>query len=179
MNKPQQTEIDTKWGQLKWLWLAVLVLVLDQLSKWWALEALTPYQPVNLMPGFNWKLAFNKGAAFSFLSESGGWQQVFFALLAIIISTVMLVWMRKMDAQQSKLAIACSLVIGGAMGNLIDRLYHGQVTDFIDWYYQSHHWPTFNVADSFIMLGAFIIALDGIFQPRKPDSQQSQTEHSK
>jgi len=70
-------------------------------------------------------------------------------------------------------------VIGGAMGNLIDRLYHGQVTDFIDWYYQSHHWPTFNVADSFIMLGAFIIALDGIFQPRKPDSQQSQTEHSK
>ncbi len=167
------TVTQTTFGQLKWLSLSALVLVLDQVSKWVALNSLQPYQPVEVMPGFNWMLAFNKGAAFSFLSDSGGWQQVFFVVLALIISGFMIRWMYTMTSQQKLLASACAMVIGGAMGNLIDRLVYGQVTDFIDWYYQSHHWPTFNVADACIMAGAFLIAYDG-FKEHKSDKQRTQ-----
>ncbi len=168
---------NTGYGQLKWLWLTVFVFIFDQGSKWWALNHLTPYQPESVFPGFNWMLAFNKGAAFSFLSDSGGWQQVFFAVLALIISSILLIWIKKMQPNQNKLAAACAMVIGGALGNLLDRLYLGQVTDFIDWFYQTHHWPTFNVADSFIMLGALLIALDGIGQ-KSEDDERDQTADS-
>ncbi len=148
-------------GQLRWLPVAVLVLVLDQLSKYTAEHWLQPYQPVPVFPGFNWMLAYNEGAAFSFLADAGGWQQWFFALLALGIVVVLVRWMRLMQPREWPLALAASLVIGGAIGNLVDRLLWGHVIDFVDWYVGHYHWPTFNLADAAIVVGALWMALDG------------------
>ncbi len=153
-------------GQLKWLGLTVIVILLDQVSKWFAIENLEYHRPVEVFAGFNWTLAYNKGAAFSLFGDADGWQQWLFGGLALVISGVLIHWMRKMEASEKMLGIACGLIIGGAIGNLIDRFVQGKVTDFIDWYYGSYHWPTFNLADSFILLGAFLMLLDSFINPQ-------------
>jgi signal peptidase II len=112
------------------------------------------------MPYVNLTYVHNTGAAFSFLSEAGGWQRWFFAALAIIISTVIAVWLSRLKAHETLLALSLSLVLGGAIGNLIDRLAYGYVIDFLDIYVQSWHWPAFNVADSAITLGVVLMLLE-------------------
>ena len=148
---------------LKWLWLTLLVIVLDQGSKLLADQMLEYYQAVPVMPFFNLTLSYNAGAAFSFLSDAGGWQRWFFILLALVVSTVLFVWLQRLDNGQRMLAVALALVLGGAVGNLIDRIAYGHVIDFIDVYYQQWHWPIFNIADSAITVGVVILIIDGLF----------------
>ncbi|MEN8108378.1 MAG: signal peptidase II [Pseudomonadota bacterium] len=145
---------------MKWFWISAVVLLLDQCSKLIAGAMLTFHDPVALIPFLNLRLAYNTGAAFSFLSNAGGWQRWFFAGVSLLVIAVLVVWMRRLKADQVRLALAFSLILGGAIGNLIDRLVYGHVIDFIDVYFQSWHWPTFNIADSAITIGAGLLLLD-------------------
>ncbi len=154
----------------RWLWIAGAVLVLDQASKWLALEQLTLHESVPLIPFLNLTLVYNKGAAFGFLSTASGWQNLFFISIAIVATVVILYLLRRMGTKDRFLAVALMLILGGAIGNLIDRLLYGHVVDFIDVYYGSWHWPAFNVADSAITVGAVMIALDAIGIGRRQTS---------
>lgn len=145
---------------LRWYWVAVLVFFADQLSKQWVLANFDLYESVKLLPFFNFTYVRNYGAAFSFLSDAGGWQRWFFAFIAIGFSTLLTIWLRKQSASLVKLNLAYTLVIGGALGNLIDRLMHGFVVDFIDFYWNTSHYPAFNLADSAIFIGAALIIWD-------------------
>jgi signal peptidase II len=113
-----------------------------------------------VVPYFNFTLAYNYGAAFSFLADAGGWQRWFFTGLAAIFSVVMFVWITRLKSSAKLEAISLSLSLGGAIGNLVDRLIFGYVIDFLDVYYQSYHWPAFNIADSAICIGAVLLILD-------------------
>ncbi|MDG2537547.1 signal peptidase II [Dyella jiangningensis] len=157
--------MNPKPNALSWLLLSVLVIVLDQLSKWWALSALQPAGlPHPVIPGFlNWTLAFNTGAAFSFLASSDGWQRWFFVLLAVVISAVLVVWLHRTPRRDWKTAMPLALIVGGALGNLIDRLHAAQVTDFIQVYYREWSYPVFNVADCGITVGAVALVVFGLF----------------
>lgn len=148
--------------RLKWLWLSLLVIVLDQLTKLWASSDLIYGRPVPLLPSFNLTLMHNTGAAFSFLDSAGGWQRWLFAVIALVVSTVLVLWMRRLTTAQRWLAAALALVLGGALGNLIDRLYLGYVIDFVDVYYDKWHWPAFNVADSSIFIGVVMLIIDSL-----------------
>ena len=145
---------------IKWLWLAVLALVLDQASKLIIANAMQLYQSIPVMPFFNLTYVHNTGAAFSFLSQAGGWQRWFFSLLAIVVSGVLMVWMTRLKEHENLLAASLALILGGAIGNLIDRLAYGYVIDFLDVYYETKHWPAFNIADSAITLGVFLMLLE-------------------
>ncbi|NOR68292.1 MAG: lipoprotein signal peptidase [Methylomarinum sp.] len=147
---------------LKWLWLSLIALVLDQWSKIAVDGSMRLYESIAVIPYFNLTYVHNTGAAFSFLSEAGGWQRWFFAAMALIISTVLIVWLYRLKKHETLLAIALALVLGGAIGNLIDRLAYGYVIDFLDVYYQSWHWPAFNVADMAISLGVFLMILESL-----------------
>ncbi len=149
-----------KFPMLKWLGLSLLAVIIDQLSKLWVAHSMQLYQSINIMPFLNLTYVHNTGAAFSFLSEAGGWQRWFFAALAIGIGTVIAVWLSRLKVQETFLAVALSLVLGGAIGNLIDRLAYGYVIDFLDVYIPSWHWPAFNVADSAITLGVVLMLLE-------------------
>jgi signal peptidase II len=157
--------MNPKPNALSWLLLSALVIVLDQLSKWWALSALQPAGlPHPVIPGFlNWTLAFNTGAAFSFLASSDGWQRWFFVLLAVVISAVLVVWLHRTSRRDWKTAMPLALIVGGALGNLIDRLHAAQVTDFIQVYYREWSYPVFNVADCGITVGAVALVVFGLF----------------
>jgi signal peptidase II len=147
---------------LKWLWLSTLVIVLDQGTKYLAENQLQLYQPVPVLPFFNFTLAYNTGAAFSFLADAGGWQRWFFLGLALAVSIGLIFWLRRLRAGALWEAIAVALILGGALGNVIDRLWHGHVIDFIDLYYQGWHWPAFNIADSAITVGAVLLILQSL-----------------
>jgi len=148
-----------------WLWLSLAILVLDQASKWMVLLALEPYEVVALMPNVNLTLMFNTGAAFSFLADSGGWQRWFFVLLALIVSGVLVGWLLRLPATERLHAAALALIIGGAVGNLIDRALLGHVIDFIQVYLPViplaifNPWPAFNIADSAITVGVVLLLL--------------------
>jgi signal peptidase II len=157
-------------AMLNWLWISGLVIILDQITKWIADRSLELHVPVPVMPSFNFTLVYNSGAAFSFLSEAGGWQRWFFSLLTISICALLLIWLKRLDAHEKPAAIGLSLVLGGALGNLIDRLMYGYVIDFIQWYYYGYYWPTFNIADSAISVGATLLVVQGLFFHEK--SQQ-------
>lgn len=146
----------------KWAWfmLSLVVLGLDQLSKYAAAIWLNPYQPKPIMPMVNLTLAYNTGAAFSFLSGVGGWNRWFFASFSIVMSIVLIVWLIRLPRQAVLQSLAVSLILGGAVGNLYDRAFLGHVIDFIDVYYKNHHWPVFNLADSAICLGAVLLLID-------------------
>ncbi len=149
---------------LAWLWLALGVVVLDQATKLAALAWLEPYVPHPVIPGLlNWTLAFNTGAAFSFLADAGGWQRWGFSALATVVTVAMGIWLRRTPRADWRTALPLALLIGGAVGNLIDRLHAGQVTDFIQVYHQDWAFPAFNVADSAITVGAALLALFGLF----------------
>ena len=149
-----------KFPKLKWLWLAALSLGLDQVSKLAVDKSFQLYESVAVMPFFILTYVHNTGAAFSFLSEAGGWQRWFFAALAIIMSTIMTLWLTRLKAHETLLAVSLSLILGGAMGNLIDRLAYGYVIDFLDVYYQTWHWPAFNIADSAITIGVALMLVE-------------------
>jgi signal peptidase II len=148
---------------LKWLWLSLLVILLDQGTKYLAVNELQLYEPVAVLPFFNFTLAYNSGAAFSFLADAGGWQRWFFVALALAISAGLVVWLYRLRANVWGEAVAITLILGGALGNVIDRLWHGHVIDFIDVYYQNWHWPAFNVADSAITVGAVLLVLQSFW----------------
>ena len=151
-----------------WLWLSLLLIVADQVTKWLAVANLEYLTPVPVIDGFwNWTLVHNYGAAFSFLSDAGGWQKWFFAGLATVVSVVMALWLRLTPRADWRNALPLALVIAGAIGNLIDRVRYGYVVDFIDWYVGKHHWPAFNVADSAIVVGAVLLVLFS-FKPATP-----------
>jgi signal peptidase II len=152
-----------KPNALSWLLLSLLVIVLDQVTKVWALHALQPAgMPHPVIPGFlNWTLAFNTGAAFSFLAESTGWQRWFFVALALAISGALVVWLARTARGDWRTALPLALIIGGALGNLVDRLHAAQVTDFIHVYYRQWSYPVFNVADCGITVGAVLLVLFG------------------
>jgi signal peptidase II len=152
---------------LPWLLLSAAVIVLDQLTKWWVLTSLPEYTAIPVIEGFwNWYRTYNTGAAFSFLSDAGGWQKYVFVVLAVAISGLLGWWLAQTRRGDWKSALPYSLVIGGALGNVIDRLLHGHVVDFIQWHWRDHYWPAFNVADSAIVVGAVGIALFGLLAPK-------------
>ena len=148
---------------LPWWLLAVAILIVDQLTKVAAEQQLGLHQPVAVLPFFNLTLMYNEGAAFSFLSDAGGWQRWFFITLSSGVSIGLIVWLARLPRNQRWLALALSLVLAGAVGNLIDRLIYGHVIDFIQVYYQQWYWPTFNVADSAITVGAALLIIDALF----------------
>ncbi|WP_334469361.1 signal peptidase II [Arsenophonus sp. PmNCSU2021_1] len=155
---------------LRWLWLTVVILIVDLGSKQLILNNFQLYESIPLMPYFNLAYAQNPGAAFSFLADKGGWQRWFFALVAIVICVVLIVMMYRQSVNKKLSNIAYALVIGGALGNLCDRLVHGFVVDFIDFYVGDWHWPTFNIADMAICLGAVFIILDSFINTDKKAS---------
>ncbi|EXJ15703.1 signal peptidase II [Imhoffiella purpurea] len=142
-----------------WLWLSLFILVLDQATKWSVLALMQPFQPLELLPNLNLTLMFNEGAAFSFLATAGGWQRWLFAMLALVVSLVLVVWLLRLKPHERLQAAGLALLIGGAVGNLIDRVLLGHVVDFIQVYIPIiplaifNPWPAFNVADSAITLG--------------------------
>ncbi|MDR0577444.1 MAG: signal peptidase II [Candidatus Accumulibacter sp.] len=142
-----------------WLWLAGIVVLLDQLGKWIALDALRPGESRYVAPFWNWVLAFNPGAAFSFLSDAGGWQRWFFTVLSLAVSVWIVALLRKRPGE-FPLSLSLALVLGGALGNVIDRIRFGAVVDFIQWHAAGYYWPAFNLADSAITAGAVLLAWD-------------------
>ena len=156
---------------LPWFWLSAAVIVLDQLSKWWALHALQPMGvPHPVIPGFlNWTLAFNKGAAFSFLASGAGWQRWFFVVLALLISCVLVTWLKRTPRHDWRTGLPLALIVGGALGNLIDRLHAAQVTDFIHVYFRQWNYPVFNLADCGITVGAVLLIAFGLFTGKSDD----------
>jgi signal peptidase II len=154
-------------GALKWLWLSALVIVLDMITKGLATRLLTLYEPLPVIPGFNITLMHNTGAAFSFLSEAGGWQRWLFSAIALAVSAGIVVWLQRLSPAQRLLPLALALILGGALGNLWDRLTLGYVVDFIQVYYQRWSWPAFNIADAAITVGAVLLVIDS-FRARRP-----------
>lgn len=159
---------------VNWLWLAAAVIVLDQISKFVITRYLNLYESISLLPFLNFTLLHNTGAAFSFLADAGGWQRWFFIFLGLAVSMAIVVWLRKMPAREHRwLAAALALILGGALGNVIDRAVHGYVVDFIDFYYGTWHWPAFNVADSAITVGAVMLIIDSLFLAQRREKAYS------
>lgn len=148
---------------LRWLWLALVVLVVDLGSKQWVMTHFQLGESLPLIPFFNLTYAHNPGAAFSFLADKDGWQRWFFAVIALAITAALLVMMYRSSASQKLNNIAYAMIIGGAVGNLTDRLVHGYVIDFVDFYINNWHYPIFNIADAGICIGALLIVLEGFF----------------
>ncbi|MCG5534771.1 signal peptidase II [Ectothiorhodospira mobilis] len=160
---------------LRWLWLAVTVLGLDQLTKSIAEHQLVQFAPVEVLPFFNLSLVYNTGAAFSLLGEAGGWQRWLFIALALGVSVILVVWMRRLSPGEGLTAAALALVLGGALGNVIDRVWHGHVIDFIDLHYAGYHWPAFNLADSAITVGA-VLLIAGSLLPETPSRRRREAD---
>ena len=152
---------------LKWTWLSVVMIILDQITKQLASASLNYAEPVAVMPLFNLTLVHNTGAAFSFLAQAGGWQRWFFAVIAVVVSAGILFWLKKLGQDKRWEALGLVLVLGGAVGNLIDRVVYGYVVDFLDFYYGAYHWPAFNVADISIFIGAAILIIDALRPQRE------------
>jgi len=145
---------------LKWLWLSFAVIVIDQLTKVWIDSSMTLHERLPLIEDFfDLTLAYNPGAAFSFLADAGGWQRWFFTIVSTIVSIILVVWLKRLPTHEKINAIALALIIGGAVGNLIDRIAYGHVIDFLLIYYQQWSWPAFNVADSAISVGVVLMLL--------------------
>ena len=168
-----------------WITIAIVVIGLDQITKHLATSLLQLHEPAQVLPFINFDLAYNTGAAFSFLDNGAGWQRWFFVVLALVVSAVIVRWLRQLAPEDRWNGIALSFILGGALGNAIDRVLFGHVIDFIDFYYVAHscmplftplpitdglqcHWPSFNLADSAISVGAAILILDAILPKKKP-----------
>jgi signal peptidase II len=154
---------------LIWLVLSIFLLALDQVSKWVVSTEMSLYQTIDILPVFNFTYVHNYGAAFSFLSEAGGWQKYFFSTIAVTISVLLIYWLKKLPATNKLLCSAYALVLAGAIGNLIDRLVHGYVIDFLHVYYQQYDFPVFNIADVAISIGAALLLLDAFFEQKESD----------
>jgi len=150
-----------------WMILAAIVVIADQITKSIATAELILYKSVAVMPMFNFTLMHNEGAAFSFLSDAGGWQRWFFTVISFVVSVLLIFWIKKLKPEEKIQAIAFSLILGGAIGNLIDRVRFGYVVDFIEIYWnsngQQYSWPAFNIADSAITIGVVILVIEAVF----------------
>lgn len=155
---------------LRWIWLSVAVVILDQITKQLVESSFLVFEVMPLFPSVNLTLVYNEGAAFSFLSDQSGWQRWFFILIGLMVSLVLVIWINRLAVSQRLSAIALSLVVGGAIGNILDRLLLGHVVDFIDVYYREWHWPAFNVADSAISVGVILMLIDTVREERRRDS---------
>jgi signal peptidase II len=158
--------VDARSGGLIYLWLSMAVVAVDQLSKAVIENLLGLYQSVAVLPVLEITRLHNTGAAFSFLADETGWQRWLFTALAIIVSAVLVLWLRRIDRGSRALASAVALIIGGALGNLVDRLRLGHVIDFIHVHWAEHYFPAFNVADSAITIGAALLLLDAWLESR-------------
>lgn len=158
-----------------WLGLSILAIVLDQWSKSIASAHLTYGEAKAVFTGFDWTLLHNHGAAFSFLSDAGGWQRYLFTGMAIMVSVIFVFWLLRLPKHASMLAAGIALVLGGAIGNLIDRVSLGYVVDFISVYYQNHYFPAFNIADSAITLGTIFLIIDMLFLDKIRQTKNSAT----
>ncbi|MGJ8693698.1 MAG: signal peptidase II [Thalassotalea sp.] len=164
-----------KESGLTWLWLTAVFLILDQITKQWVAQSFDYRETVAVMPFFNLTYVHNPGAAFSFLADQPGWQRWFFTAIASIASIVFVVWLAKTPKSNKILSVGFSLMLSGALGNLIDRVLFGYVIDFLDFYVGSSHWPAFNVADSVILIGAGLMILDSF----KSDDTEKSTDSDK
>lgn len=184
-------------SMLKWLWITLVVVIIDQLTKQWVSHSLQLYQTVKVMPMLNIYLAHNPGAAFSFLAASGGWQRWLFTLIALLVSIGLILWIRKLQTHEKGVAIGLAFILGGALGNVSDRIIFGYVIDFIQFYYPGQRclpgfspfqtsqgaqciWPTFNMADSAITVGVAVLILDGVIgllRKRSSDSNKQEARH--
>ena len=151
----------------KYGWLALLVYVLDQLTKLAAVQFLVYHAELKLLPFLNLTLVFNTGAAFGFLGDASGWQNAFFITVALVAAGIIVAMLRRLRPSDVWSAVALTLILGGAIGNLTDRLLHGYVIDFIDVHYAGWHWPAFNVADSAITIGAIVLIVDALGWTRR------------
>ena len=142
-----------------WMGLSILVILIDQLTKVIALDTLTEGMSKPVLSFMNWVLVYNPGAAFSFLATGGGWQKWFFIAIGIIAALIITLLIKR-HSHQTTFAFSLSMIMGGAIGNVIDRFRYGAVVDFIDVYYQQYHWPAFNIADSAITLGTVLLIID-------------------
>jgi len=158
---------------LRLLWLSLLVVVLDQLSKFWIMASFQDYEVLRIWPVFNLTLVYNTGAAFSFLSDAGGWQRWFFVVIGVVVSAAMVIWLARLQERERLTGYGLALVVGGAVGNLIDRIWLGKVVDFLQWHWQDWYWPSFNVADSAITLGVVLLLIDGLLAGRRQEEFKS------
>ncbi len=152
---------------LKWLWLTALVIVLDQTGKLLVDHSMQLYESIPLIPFFQLTYVRNTGAAFSFLAQAGGWQRWFFIMLSVSASIAIAYWLKNLPKDRPWEAAAWALVLGGALGNLIDRISYGYVIDFLDAFYQHWHFPAFNVADSAITIGVGMLLIDVVLAARR------------
>ena len=152
----------------RWLPITVAVIALDQFVKVWIVDHLTLYRTVRVLPVLDVTLTYNRGAAFSFLAQASGWQQWLFAVLAVVVAVGITLWLRRLNGRtQRTLCISLSLIMGGALGNLIDRARIGHVVDFIIAHWHDVYFPwAFNIADSAITVGAVLLFLDALIESR-------------
>jgi len=158
---------------LRWLWLTLICLVVDQVTKQWVAGSFNLYESVEVLPIFSLTYVHNLGAAFSFLADQGGWQRWFFTAIAAIASIVFIVWLAKTPKSDTILSIAFALMLSGAVGNLIDRVLFGYVIDFLDFHWSGNHFPAFNVADSMIFIGAALMIVDSFTSNETASSKNS------
>jgi signal peptidase II len=157
-----------------WLWLSATIVALDQASKWIVLQTLAPLQVVEVIPNLNLTLLFNRGAAFSFLADAGGWQRWLLAAFALLVTLALVVWLLRLSRAERLLAAALALIIGGAIGNLVDRILFGHVVDFVQVYLPLiplqifNPWPAFNVADSAISIGVVLLLFETLRGDHRP-----------
>jgi signal peptidase II len=163
-----------------WIGLSAAIVLLDQLSKHYMSELLTLCEPGNclsivILPVFKFTLFHNQGAAFSFLSDAGGWQRWFFTSVSAVVSVALVIWLARLQRRDWLLALALAFILGGAVGNLVDRVSLGYVVDFIVVHYENHYFPAFNLADSAISVGAVLMILDMFLAPGRNREDPSQT----
>ena len=145
--------------------MALVVVLLDQLTKLWVLNSFETFEIVTVLPVFNLTLVFNEGAAFSFLADAGGWQRYIFVSISAVMSIVFVVWLSRVKSHERWLATGLAFLLGGAVGNLIDRVWLGKVIDFLQWHWHDAYFPAFNLADAAITLGVILLLIDSIKTP--------------
>ena len=159
---------------IRWVWIAFVIVALDQLTKLWIQRSLDLYETIEVLPVLNIYHTFNRGAAWSMLENAGGWQRWMFSLLALGVSVALLFWLRRLAvATQALLVTGLLLIVGGAIGNLIDRLYLGHVVDFIQAHWGNAYFPSFNVTDSAISIGAALVIFDSLLESRREKRQRA------
>jgi signal peptidase II len=156
---PEATEEVVANNGLKWLWLALILILVDQATKCWVLSSIAFNERIYVLPFFDLTLRYNTGAAFNFLAQAGEWAPWFLGTIAFVVSLAIIIFLRRLSGEKRWLAIALSFILGGALGNLLDRFYHGYVVDFILLYAGRWEWPAFNVADSAICIGATMLII--------------------
>ena len=152
-----------KSSAINWIWLSILIIIIDQITKYYISHQFSLYETISIIPGLKITYVHNTGAAFSFLSNAGGWQRWLFIGISSSISLILVYWLKKHPSADIWLAVALALILGGAVGNLADRILHGYVIDFIVVYYESWYWPAFNVADSAISIGIVMLIIDSFW----------------